>query len=399
VALVLLDEGVELAPVPRQLPAGGKATLSGKLPPGAVNPKVYACDPSGKFEAPKQAGEAVAAEVACGDKPGQLLVDIRAEVKGASQSLARLAIACGEAKDPASIPVVAPQKGALDGASAGRKLFELGNAERAQAGLPPLSWDDEVATAARAAAEAYRAEADGGGAAVDAEKALQAAGVSTLLVLQNPVAALSLEEAAAVTAQSPVNRCNLLNREVTAGGVGVATTSDANGNTIVYATELFVRELPPVDAPALRASLRQAIAERREASRAAPLAADPVLEEVAQKYAELLAAKRGAPGKAEEGAVVAPLYKAFRTVNIMSGVKPDALELAQEPGMIAPGKALGVGVASGTHAVLGKNAPYVVVVVGTPQEKRPAAEAAPAGDAAAEKPAPAAGPAKKGKKR
>ena len=371
VALVLLDEGVALEPVPRQVAAGGQVALRGRLPRGAASPRVYACDAAGGFSAPAQEGDAVKAELACGDQPGRLLVDVRAEVNGATQTLARLAVDCGEPRPAVAALEVAPlRKGPVDAAAAARRLFELGNAERVAAGLPELAWSDEVAGAARAAAEGYRDEAGGKGGRFDVEAALKSAEVSTLLVLQNPVAALSVEEAATVTAQSPVNRCNLLNREVTTAGVGVASSIDEAGNTIVFATALLVRELPALDAPALREKLRGAIAARREAARAAPLSQHPLLEEVAQRYADLLATSRGAPGKAEEAAVVKPLYEAFLSVSIMSGAKAAPLELAEEPGMIGAGRAMGVGAAGGAHPVLGKNAPYAVVILGTPREPR-----------------------------
>ena len=368
VALVLADLPVDLEPVPRKLAAGASAALSGKIPEGLSGPKVYVCGPTGKLEAPAEPGPGVTADLRCPERPGILLADVRASKGGELLTLARLAILCGGAPEVA--PAAQPRRGPVEAGAAEKALFDQANALRASAGLSPLALDPAVAGVARRAAEAYRARSQGAAEPFDVAARLKEVEVPTLLVLQNPVAALSVEEAAAATAQSPINRCNILNPDTNAGAAGVAVTTDAKGNTLVFATELFVRELVPVDPEAVRAKLRGAIAERRDGARAPALAQDPVLDEVAEKYAQLLASHRGSPPKADESAVVAPLYASYSKVDVMSGVKAEPLDFAQEPGMIGPAQRLGVGVALGTNAVLGKNAAYVVVVLGTPHEAK-----------------------------
>jgi hypothetical protein len=49
----------------------------------------------------------------------------------------------------------------------------------------------------------------------------------------------------------------------------------------------------------------------------------------------------------------------------MGGAKTEPLEFAEEGGAAATGKAMGIGVAQGMNPVLGKNAVYVVILIGT----------------------------------
>jgi hypothetical protein len=137
------------------------------------------------------------------------------------------------------------------------------------------------------------------------------------------------------------------------------------GRPTIIITALFMKELPPLDTKALKAKLYQAVNRKRADARATALAKDRLLDEIAQKYAEEMAAAHGNLPKARQSELEAPLFKAFRTVNILGGVKADPLEFAEEPGVIGPGKVIGIGVAQGTSATVGKNSAFVVVFIGT----------------------------------
>jgi hypothetical protein len=183
------------------------------------------------------------------------------------------------------------------------------------------------------------------------------------LVLQNSAQARNAADAAGRFQMSPPNRANYMSADVTHAGIGVAATTDVAGKPAAVVTELFVKQLPPLDPPALREKLYEALARKRSDARAPALKKDPPLEEMAQKYAAELAAARGDLPKARDRELIAPLYKSFLTVNILGGAKNDPLEFAEESGALSPGKLIGVGVAQGTHPVLGKNAVYVVVFI------------------------------------
>lgn len=366
VVLVMQDASVELEPTPRQVPAGGQVSVVGKLLGGYANPRVLACDPAGKLEAPPaQEGKVFQAELRCGDRPGRMQVEIRGERGGQLASLAKFPIACGSDL-PAGVRMPSPDKGPVDPAAAARAVFDAMNAERTSVGLPALAWDESVAAVARDASAYLRAGASGAAQPpFDLVAALKKVDVASPLVLQNPVAATTVEEVNALVQTSPVDRSNVLNRQATHAGVGVTPHTTADGMKLLYTAELLVKELPTIDTAALRAQLRKAIARKRADARAAPASDDPLLDEIAQTYASELAKGRGEIPKARESAVVAPLYQHFRTVNILAGVKNDPMDFAEEPGVVAQAKSIGIGVAQGTSPSLGKNSTFAVVITGT----------------------------------
>lgn len=368
VVAVVYDAVAELDPLPRRLEVGGQAPLHVRLAKGVEKPKLSTCDPAGKLvEQPAAAGGELAADLKCGDRPGMLMVEVRAERQGQSVTAASFPIACGTPL-PGSVPVPPDaKKAAAPGGE--RRVFDLVNAARAGAKAAPVAWDDAVAAVARAASDATRDESRANTSATtvdfDVVSQLKKRDAVSPLVLLNPAAARSPEEAQWRLAHSPLHRSNMLNPQATHAGVGLSTLKDAEGREVYFVTELLVREQPPVDAEGLRAKLRDAVARKRADARAEKLAADPLLEETAQKYASALAAAKGDLPKEQANAILAPLYKPFRTVSIVGGAKTEPLEFAEEPGVVAPAKLVGVGVAGGPNAVLGKNTAYVIILVGT----------------------------------
>lgn len=321
---------------------------------GALADKVAVRDPAGRIEQlPLVDGRA---ELRCLDKAGPMQIEIRGKD---GSLLARFPIACG-AEPAASVAVEA---GSVEPAAQERAVFEQINAVRRAAGIPELVWDDAVAKAARAISEATR-EGTGKGvqaAGVDPVLLLQKAGIVSQVVLENPAQAHSSADAQARFEASAVHRANLLNPQVTHAGVGVAVATGAG--VTAFVTELFVREAQAIDIAKARDELRAALGRKR-ASKAQQ---DQNLDAIAQRYAEALAEARGELSKSQADALAAPLYKGYRTVNLISGAKPDALEFAAEPGALGPGKLLGLGIAQGDSRSLGKNAVYGVVILAAPR--------------------------------
>lgn len=137
-----------------------------------------------------------------------------------------------------------------------------------------------------------------------------------------------------------------------------------NNVAVVYLNELFVKQVAQVNLASVAPRLREAINKRRAS--AGVLKDDPLLDKVAQEYADALAAASGNITDAKHSQLVTPLYKNFRTVDFLSGAKVDPLEFADEKTVVtAKEKAMGIGVAQGNHPALGKNATYVVVLFGT----------------------------------
>jgi uncharacterized protein YkwD len=366
IVLLMQDASLDVDPFPRRLNANSKATLSGRLASGLANPKVFISDPRGQLEKPSvPPGSVFQADVACGAQPGRIQVEVRAEDQGTEAVVANFPVGCGTDL-PTSVPAPPPDKDPNDTARQEQKVFEMINAERTAVGIPALALDEGVANVARSLSESRREEVrrGGSGESIDVVDRLKKADVISPLVLVNPGQALTPIDAQSRFSRSPVHRANFMNLQATHGGVGVAWVTEGE-RTYAVVNEIFVRELPTVDTQALREKVRAAIARRRSEARAPVLTKDPALDQVAQNYAQELAANRGTISKERGNQILAPVMRSFRTINVVSSVKPEPLEIAEEPGIVSNAKALGVGVAQGTHPSLGKNAIYVVAILAT----------------------------------
>ncbi len=362
IVIVMQDQNFELDPFPRRLELGAQATLSGRLLPPLENPKVQYTDLSGKLQSVASTdGKSFKADIKCGDKPGSIPIQIVGGEKGAETPLANFTIACGMPL-PTSVPLFEAPKGPVDPAQAEQKLFELMNADRAALGLKPLELEKDLSKISRGLSDRRAKKVSISSA--DLASALKQAGISSPLVLESAAEAGSAEEAYARLSGNPTDRSYALNPDLTHIGIGAAP-GEVGGRPTIIITALFMKELPPLDTKAIKAKLYQAVNRKRADARATALAKDRLLDEIAQKYAEEMAAAQGNLPKARQSELEAPLFKVFRTVNILGGVKADPLEFAEEPGVIGPGKLIGIGVAQGTSANVGKNSAFVVIFLGT----------------------------------
>jgi uncharacterized protein YkwD len=361
IVVAMQDQNFELDPLPRRLELGAQATLSGRLLGPLENAKVQYTDLSGKLRsAASTDGKSFKADIKCGDRPGSIPIQIIGGEKGAETSLANFTVACGMPL-PTSAPLFEAPKGPVDPAQAEQKLFELMNADRVALGLKPLELDKELSKIARGLSERRSNKLSISSA--DLASALKEAGISSPLVLESAAEAGNAEEAYAGFSSNPTDRSYALNPDLTHLGIGAAP--GGGGRPTIIITALFVKQLPPLDTKTLRAKLYEAVNRKRADARAPALAKDRLLDEIAQKYADEMAAGHGNVPKARQSELEAPLFKAFRTVNILGGVKTDPLEFAEEPGVVGPGKVIGIGVAQGTSAQLGRNSAFVVMFIGT----------------------------------
>jgi uncharacterized protein YkwD len=367
VVLVVLDASLALDPVPRRLAAGEKARLAGSLVGGFENPRLSWSDASGALSAPTvPPGKTFAAEVACGDRPGLIRVDIRGERDGAQVTLGRFPIACGTDL-PTSVALAGPEPWPGDTAGQERKMLEAINGERESAGLPPLGWDDALAGVARDIASDTRDAIQKGNFSTpgDVLERLKKVGIATAVVVQNPGLAASAQAAFQQLAGSPPHRANMLNKEVNKAGIGVVMGTTADGKAVAVVDQLFIKDVPAQDLGGMKKQLLEAVGQKRKDSRQPPLAADPALDEVAGRFASEMAASAGELPKARRDEILAALNKGWKTVHMTPpGAKADPLDFAEEPEVTAAGKFVGVGVAKGMHPTLGRNALYVTILVG-----------------------------------
>ena len=140
---------------------------------------------------------------------------------------------------------------------------------------------------------------------------------------------------------------------------------DGSGHPVAYVTEVFIKSLPPVDRQAVRENLYALVAHRRAAAQAAKMEIDPVLEETAQRYALELVALNGSLPRAQSDGLLAGLLKRYQTLDVLAGAKANPLELGEEPEIMGSARQLGIGVAEGAHPLLGDEAVYIAILLGT----------------------------------
>jgi len=372
--LVMQDQLLEMQPLPRKLNPGQTATFSGQLAGNLTNAKVQYTDAVGKLErAETGGGKSFSVPLKCGDKPGRMIVQAAGEQEGADVLVATFPVGCGrELPVAAALPKAGgKQAGTLDPATGEKMLADFINQERTQAGIKPVTVDADLSKVARSLADD---RAKGKGITSDAvQDRLKAAEISAPVILLSEGQATSAEDAHTRFSNSPQDRANSMNQDVTQVGIGIAPGPKIGDQPSIIVTELFMKQLPPPDPDDIKAKLYGAIARRRGDARVGSVAKDPQLDQIAQTYADELAKEKGKVAKERVAAIEAPLYKSFATVNEIGGVKADPLEFAEEPGVVGDAKLVGVGVGVGSSPQFGKNSTYVVILMGKKHTKPPPA--------------------------
>ena len=364
--LVMQDQALDLKPVPRKLAAGQTATLSGTLAGNLTNAKVEYTDAVGKLEkAETQGGKSFSTQLKCGDRPGRIIVRVAAEQEGADVVLANFPVGC--ATDlPIAAAVSAPggkeATAPVDPAAAEKQLADMINQERKTAGLKPLDVDADLSKVARSLAD-DRAKGKGT-TGEEVTRRMQELDIASPTVLVSEAQAFSIDDAWSRFTNSPQDRANAMNADVTQVGIGVMQGPTVGDRKTVIVAQLFLKQLPPPDPDEVKKNLYTSIARRRSDARAGAVAKDPELEKVAQSYASEMAKQKGKVAKERVAEIEAPLYKSFATVNEIGGLKADPLEFAEEPGIVGDAKLVGIGVGIGSSQQFGKNSTYVVILMG-----------------------------------
>jgi uncharacterized protein YkwD len=371
--LVMQDQAFEMQPLPRKLNPGQSATFSGNLGGNLSNAKVQYTDAVGKLEkAESQGGKAFTAQLKCGDKPGRIIVQVAAEQEGADVLVANFPVGCGTDLPVAAAVSKAGAKQAttIDPAAGEKQLADLINQDRTAAGLKPLEIDSDLSKVARSLADDR-----GKGKGITSEEVqrrLKEQEISAPTILLSEAQAMGAEDAYTRLSSSPQDRANAMNPDVTQVGIGVAPGPAVENRPTVIVTQLFVKQLAPPNADELKANLYQAIARRRGEARAGSVTKDAQLEQIAQTYASEMAKQKGKVPKERIAEIEAPLYKSFAIVNEIGGLKADALEFAEEPGIVGDAKLVGIGVGVGSSPQFGKNSSYVVILMGKKHGTAPA---------------------------
>ncbi len=374
VAVVLLSwRWVELQPVPRRVETGTPLTLRGHLLGEHRNPTVVVAAPDGQVR-----------RLPAGGGPD---FDVRVPTQGAGVYQVEL-VGRGEHGDTviANFPVyvgqavperirldATPDSAAHDVESVRRELFDMLNATRREAGLPPLHEHvglREVGLAHRrdmAENDFIGHTSPRTGTAADR---VRAASLTSGLVLENIGRGYSAQEIHRGLMESPGHRANLVNPDVTHVGIGVVAQPEGSRSAFIV-TEVFVRMSERVDLSGAPEQLVAMINRARSARGAPPLSLEEHLSEAAQQSADHFFedaslsqqdAVDDASGSLRRFAI------AYRRIGGVMAVVSSVEEAgALEPTLDPDVRAAGIGVAQGTRPDTGPNAIAVVIVLGWPR--------------------------------
>jgi uncharacterized protein YkwD len=367
--LALGESFVQLERVPRAPALGTELSLRGSLLAPFHSPELLVTGPSGAVSHPAlvREGAGFRALVSC-RQAGRYQVEITGEDTGGQQVLANFPVWCGMA------PPAAPPSGLVEAridtpAQAEARCFELVNLDRAHYGLPPLSWDGRLADVGRAHSQDMHDHDFVGhnsprtGAPADR---LRRAGQSAAVMLENVARAYSPEEIEQGLMDSPGHRANILSREATHLGIGIVFGREVAGRREMFATQVFVRRPPLVDPQAAARALMDEIARRRQRAGVAPPRRDALLDQAAATFSREVAtgrARRDQVGRAGDQAVASG-HGRFHRVSALFTVVAEASQLPESPDLLAPGTAVGVGIAIGSAPDLGEGVLYVTLLVG-----------------------------------
>jgi uncharacterized protein YkwD len=303
-AIVLLRarRTASLRPFPREVPVGAREVLAGEVV-GLDAPAVHLTAPSGASRAARDEGggaRAFRAALAF-DAPGRWVVEVVGRGPRGPEVAALLTVSCGgvpleeaagaEEPDP-------PERGAAEEA-----VLHAVDALRARQGLPPLERSAALSEVARRHSEAMLAAGQvahvlpGTG---DVRARLARAGIGYAVALENVARGPSALAAQRGLEESPAHRENMLSREATRAGAGVARGALPSGDPIVYLTQILVAPVEDGSDDRLspEARVREALWRARARAGATPLAADAALDAIARDAARDMQ-RRGEPSAAD----------------------------------------------------------------------------------------------------
>jgi uncharacterized protein YkwD len=243
VVVGLQETHVALAPVPRRLPRGGDAAISGKLIGRYKQARVVVTTPDGKVteQDPSSKEGWVRGRVACAAE-GRYQVEVTADDASGTAVLANFPVFCGV--EP---PAVAPRGAGtrqtrVTAEAAEQDVLSLVNRDRAAAGLGAVTWDPKLADIARAHSRDMADHDFVGhvsprtGTALDR---VHKGGLTPELILENVGRAYSAQEVESGFMASPGHRANVVEPRATKLGVGVVLGAPVTGTIPLYVTQIL----------------------------------------------------------------------------------------------------------------------------------------------------------------
>ncbi|HTR53554.1 MAG TPA: CAP domain-containing protein [Kofleriaceae bacterium] len=365
VVFVAVTSELDTAPIPRWLADNASFTLEGAIDPGDHDPELWYGRDDGLVDQVKvddRGGGRFQATISCAHRHGRQQIELEAVGPSGPTTLTNFALWCG-GPPPDVLPKLVPPEdlSRTTTQEVEHGLYALINRDRTAAGLPPLAWDDKLADVARghsAEMEKTRTVAHWSPTTGTVADRTKAAGIKTLVVLENVARGFGIASVHDGLMTSPAHRANIMHRAATNVGIGVAFHDSDSGREL-YVTQVFTRVTPRIDP----AKAKDVIAQRIRTVR--PVAANPLLASVADEYVQGLVAGQ----KREELADMVKkrtdaLARSFASVNMVTTVVAD-LDAIDAKQLVGDYKAddIGIGIVQAPHPDLGDNAIWVVVLM------------------------------------
>ncbi|NVB41315.1 hypothetical protein G6O69_25985 [Pseudenhygromyxa sp. WMMC2535] len=254
----VVERGIELAPIPVTVAAGGEVRVDGRLLGARRAPRIERVDPRGHWaRLPAVVGSdgSIQSDVPCDGGDGIYQVELLADGRLGPEVVANLRVFCGVER-PSEVVFVYERLGPkVTAADVVRGNFDLLNEARAARGLPALAWDDRAA----AVAAAHSADMAQNGfvghvspTSGDATARFEHAGIVGVVVRENVARGYGPKGVHESLMNSPGHRANLLAEDVSHVGIGVVfgepESSAADAPRPVFLTQNFYAK-PGADAP------------------------------------------------------------------------------------------------------------------------------------------------------
>jgi uncharacterized protein YkwD len=243
--VAMWEQLLELRPIPREVPSGGKLLLRGRFLRPFHDPQVVITLPSGDVRRLPLLLRSLdfEADLRCAFGDGRYQTEMLASNTTGPLVLANFPVFCGVSA-PRDVLVQEEDESEeeVDPADGEQELFALINRDRRTAGLPPLTWDNRLAAIARSHSRemaARRFVAHVSPTTGDAEARVRAAGLGFTLVTENVGQEGGIKPAHEGFMGSPGHRANVLNPKITHVGIGVMAGGARRGPSPLYITELF----------------------------------------------------------------------------------------------------------------------------------------------------------------
>ena len=284
--VALMESRVTLAPVPRRLVPGQEVTLNAQAGAGVSGLRLVVADPGGQITTtPLKDGQGL---FACLTR-GVYQVELTGDAEFGAEVVANFPVYCDQAP-PSEVRYPLSSGAAFNQEELERAVLQRTNEIRLNHGLPVLRPSLQLVRLARAHSTDMRDSGFVGHVSPSTgtpSDRLRKAGITHLLARENVARGYGVEEIMSGLMNSPAHRENLLGKDISEVGVGVAI--DRTGSPpVLLVTQDFIKSGTALRPSAGVGPVLAEVARLRMEAGVSALIRDPRLEGIAAQVAEVL---------------------------------------------------------------------------------------------------------------